>query len=158
MHTIYDTGWTGANVVYSGHLGSQDGKRVTEGERNYLSYEHLPPSEWPTMTGESYRRCCTSIAWVAQDLVLRLLHLEDAWNHPAFFDYVDRWMTEDDTEALKVIKEATDHDYSAAYARQRQSWDPFVNEMWAKYRTSPGMPPTDGWKQKAGVTGTAGGK
>jgi hypothetical protein len=27
-------------------------------------------------------------------------------------------------------------------------FDPWIDAMWAKYRTSPGMPPTDGWKPK----------
>jgi len=134
MQTIYDTCWTGAKTVYAGHLGSKDGKRVVEGPVAYLSYEHLPPSEWKSMTGEGYRRCCTSIAWVGQALALHVLHLEDAWNHPAFFDYVDRWMNEDDTEHIRIIKEARGRDYSAGYARQGQAWDAYVNEMWAAYR------------------------
>jgi hypothetical protein len=139
MQVIYDTGWTGAKVVYAGHLGSPDGKRVTEGPDEYLSYEHLPPSRWKSMTGEGYRRCCTSLCWVGQALALRILHLEDAWNHPAFFDYADRWMTEDDTEAIKAIKEATGRDFSPDYNRQGNSWDPFVDKMWAAYRNN--LPP-----------------
>ncbi len=134
MQVIYDTGWTGAKVVYSGHLGSPDGKRVTEGPDSYLSYEHLPPSEWKSMTGEGYRRCCTSNAWVAQALAIHILGLEDAWNQPAFLDYADRWMTEDDTEHIKAIKEATGRDFSPDYNRQRNTWDPFVDRMWATHR------------------------
>ena len=97
---------------------------------------------------ESYRRCCTSAAWVSEALALRLMKAEKAWNHDAFLDYCDRWMYEDDTEFIKTLKADTDSDFSAAWARQGQSWEPFVNEMWAKYRTAPGMPPTDGWKQQ----------
>ena len=48
-------------------------------------------------------------------------------------------MTEDDTEHVKIIKEAKDRDYSAGYARQGQAWDAFVNEMWAAYRDD--LPP-----------------
>jgi len=142
MQVIYDTGWTGAKVVYSGHLGSPDGKRVTEGRAAYLSYEHLHPSEWPSMTGEGYRRCCTSLCWVGQALAVRILHLEDAWNQPAFIEYADRWMTEDDTEHIKVIKEAKGNDYSADYSRQGNAWDPFVDKMWAAYRNN--LPPAQG--------------
>ena len=72
MQVIYDTGWTGAKVVYSGHLGSPDGKSVTEGRAAYLSYEHLHPSEWPSMTGEGYRRCCTSLCWVGSSSTTRI--------------------------------------------------------------------------------------
>jgi hypothetical protein len=88
------------------------------------------------MIGENYRRCCTSNAWVGQALAARIMHVEKVWNHDAFFDYVDRWMDEDDTEDIRTIKEATGQDYSASWARQRQAWDPFVNQMWAKYRHS----------------------
>ena len=75
------------------------------------------------------------------------MHAEKAWDHDAFFDYCDRWMYEDDTPFVKVIKAGANTDYSNDWERQGQSWDPIVNEMWAKYRTAPGMPPTDGWKQ-----------
>ena len=43
-------------------------------------------------------------------------------------------MTEDDTEALKIIKQQANLDFSADWARQRETWDPFVNEMWKEYR------------------------
>jgi hypothetical protein len=76
------------------------------------------------------------IAWVGQALAARLLHAEKAWDHDAFFDYVDRWMTEDDTQHLEEIKKAKGWDYSMSWARQRQTWDPFVEAMWAKYRNN----------------------
>jgi len=55
------------------------------------------------MRGEDYRRCCTSVAWVGQALAIRLLQAENYWNHDAFFDYVDRWMYEDDSKAVQTI-------------------------------------------------------
>ena len=74
------------------------------------------------------------------------MHAEKAWDHDAFFDYVDRWMYEDDAAFVKTIKEATGQDHDKDWARQGQAWDAFVNEMWAKHR--PTLPaPTDGWKQ-----------
>lgn len=82
-------------------------------------------------TSESYRRCCTSVGWVAQTLALRFMHAEQAWGHDAFFDYVDRWMYEDDTAFVKTIKEATDRDH---------------DKDWAKHRPALHAP-TDGWKQ-----------
>ena len=130
MQTMYGTGWNGAKALYAGHVGAA-GSRTNKG---WGAYEHLPPSEWQSMIGENYRRCCTSNAWVGQALAARIMHVEKVWNHDAFFDYVDRWMDEDDTEDIRTIKEATGQDYSASWARQRQAWDPFVNQMWAKYR------------------------
>ena len=58
-----------------------------------------------------------------------IMHAEKAWNHDAFFDYVDRWMEEDDTESIKLIQQATGQDYSASWLRQGQAWDPFVKAM-----------------------------
>jgi hypothetical protein len=137
MQTVYAKGWTGVNVVYAGHVGA-DGEKV---EKGWGAYEHLQPSQWVSQLGESYRRCCTSIAWVGQALAARIMHAEKLWNHDAFFDYVDRWMTNDDTDAVRIIKEQTGADYSADWARQRQAWDPFVEEMWAKCRPTLPNPP-----------------
>jgi len=41
-----------------------------------------------------YRTCCTSHTWVGSALAARILKLESNLNHPAFFDYVDRWVSE----------------------------------------------------------------
>jgi hypothetical protein len=83
---------------------------------------------------------------VAQALTIRLMRAETEWDHPAFLDYVDRWMYEDDAEFAKTIKATTGVDATPEWARQGQAWDDFVNEMWAKYRTA-SPAPTDGWKK-----------
>jgi len=135
MQTIHGKGWTGATALYAGHVGKE---RLPRNE-GWGAYEHLHPSRWANKTGEAYRRCCTSVCWVGQALAARLLHAEKLWNHDAFFDYVDRWMTEDDTRHVEEIKKATGWDFSQDWARQGQAWDEFVNDMWAKYRNN--LPP-----------------
>jgi len=132
VQTMFGPSWTGAKVVWAGHVG-KDGNPKYE---DWGAYEHLPPGQWKGDTGESYRRCCTSNAWVAEALAVRILHLEKTWNHDAFFAYVDRWMTEDDAPALKAIKEARGKDYSQDWAVQGSTWDPFVKELWLKYRNN----------------------
>jgi hypothetical protein len=81
-----------------------------------------------------------------------MLHGEKQWNHDAFFDYVDRWMYEDDKafrqEINKYFPDKNLVDESETWYHQGQAWEPFVTEMWKLHRTDPGMPPTDGWKQK----------
>ncbi len=148
--TAYGDCWTGAKVVFAGHSGidAATGKGRSRGS-GWGPYEHTPPSQWKQgqNTSESYRRCCTSVGWVAQALALRLMHAEKAWNHDAFFDYVDRWMYEDDTTYVKTIREVTGRDHDKEWARQGQAWDAFVNQMWAKHRSTL-KAPTDGWKQK----------
>ncbi len=83
-------GWTGAKALYAGHYGRS-------GEGKYGPYEHLQPRSWPDSLGEDYRRCCTSSAWIGEALAARLVPgVRKAWNHAPFFEYADRWMTEDD--------------------------------------------------------------
>jgi hypothetical protein len=130
LQTMYDTGWTGASVVFGGH----NGKFATGA---WGPYEHLQPRDWLSTDGEDYRRCCTSSAWIGGALVARLVPgVRAAWNHPAFFDYSDRWMTEDDTQARATIKAQIGKDYSAF--PQRRAWDSFVTNMWNAYRATAG--------------------
>ncbi len=136
MQTIYGNGWTGATALYAGHEGNK--WWAAWGER--APYEHLSPKDWPGKLGEAYRRCCTSLGWVGIALATHIMHAERIWNHDAFFDYVDRWMTEDDTQALKEIRKVRGWDFSAGWSLQRQTWDPFVNEMWTNYRNN--LPPS----------------
>jgi hypothetical protein len=147
--TAYGDCWTGAKVVFAGHSGidAATGRGRSRGN-GWGPYEHLPPAEWKEgqQTSESYRRCCTSVGWVAQALALRLLRAEGVWNHDAFFDYVDRWMYEDDSAFVKTIQEATGRNHSQSWARQGQTWDAFVNEMWARHRPQLAAP-MDGWRQ-----------
>ncbi|MEK7674939.1 MAG: hypothetical protein AAB676_03770 [Verrucomicrobiota bacterium] len=147
--TAYGDGWTGAKVVFTGHSGIDAATGAGRSRGNgWGPYEHTPPAQWKEgqNTSESYRRCCTSVGWVAQALALRLLHAEEAWGHDPFFDYVDRWMHEDDSQFVKTIKAATGRDHDKEWARQGQAWDAFVNELWAKHRPTLAAP-TDGWKQ-----------
>jgi len=76
--------------------------------------------------------------------------MEEAWNHPQFFAYVDRWMlSPDDPRDLETIRTATGMTIDPDFM-QGQSWkilsgggyyEPyrtFVDEMWAAYRN--GLP------------------
>lgn len=143
----YTQAWQGATVIYGGHYGvNTDGTPVSAGL--YGPYEQLQPASWPLLNGneqlgEAYRRCCTSVSWVGEALAIHILKSENVWNYPAFFDYVDRWMTEDDTQAVAEIKAQTGFDYSANWERQGQTryWlqgefpqYTFIDDMWAAYR------------------------
>ena len=143
----YTQAWQGATVIYGGHYGvTTDGTPVSAGL--YGPYEQLQPVNWPLINGneqlgEAYRRCCTSVSWVGEALTVHLMHAENVWNYPAFFDYVDRWMTEDDTQAVADIKAQTGFDYSANWERQGQTeyWlqgefpqYTFIDDMWKAYR------------------------
>lgn len=145
--TAYGDSWTGAKVVFTGHRAIDQATGVARPGTG--PYEQTQPSTWKDgreKMSESYRRCCTSAAWVAEALALHLLKAEAAWDHDAFLDYCDRWMYEDDTEALKRLKTDAAMD-EPDWAQEGKVWEPFVNEMWAAHRTGPGMPPTDGWNK-----------
>ena len=126
--TTYGNGWTGAKAIFAGHTG-KNGK----GDRG--PYEHLPPAQWPgpnQLQSEAYRRCCTSISWVGTALAVHIMDAKKLWGHEAYFDYVDRWMTEDDTPYLAQIKKELGSDLSSQ--PQRATWDKFVDDMWGEYR------------------------
>lgn len=152
--TAYGDCWTGAKVVFAGHSGIHADGSVPR--RHWGPYEHLHPSKWDTdrmssTTSEAYRRANSSTSWVGQALVIHMLKAETQWNHDAFFDYVDRWMYEEDQqfrrEVGKVFPKSEIKD-NQTWAIQGQAWEPFVKEMWERHRNDAGMPPTDGWKQK----------
>ena len=143
----YQQAWQGATVIYGGHYGVKaDGTPVSPGL--YGPYEQLQPVNWPLINGdeqlgEAYRRCCTSVSWVGEALAIHILQAESVWNYQAFFDYVDRWMTENDAQAVADIKSQTGFDYSADWERQGQTryWlqgefpqYSFIDDMWAAYR------------------------
>jgi hypothetical protein len=152
--TAYGDCWTGAKVVFTGHSGidviTGEGRNRGRGHA-WGPYEHMPPTDWGEgqNTSEAYRRTCTGSGWVAQALALRLMKAEAAWGHDAFFDYVDRWMFEDDAAFVRTLKEATGKDYDHEWSRHGWAWqekEAFVKEMWLKHR--PVLPaPTDGWKR-----------
>jgi len=136
--TMYGEGWTGAKALFAGHSGIQS--RTGKPERpQWGPYEHLHPSKWTRRNAQSeaYRRANTSSSWVGQALVIRLLKAEWAWDHQAFFDYVDRWMTEDDKEFRRVIMQSWPElglTEKARWNRQGYTWEPFVKTMWDLYR------------------------
>ncbi len=127
MQTMRGNGWTGARALYAGHYGRG-------GDGQYGPYEHLQPRNWPGTLGEDYRRCCTSSAWIGEALAARLVPgVRKAWNHAPFFEYADRWMTEDDSRHIATIRSQIGKDYKSF--PQREAWDDFVTNMWRKYRS-----------------------
>jgi len=116
-------GWTGAKVLWRQDPGD-------------MEHEHLHPSEWylvPSGGGgkrETYRHGTTSKTWVGMALIAKLMNLELLWDHPAFFDYVDRWMDAADfTSYEKTIQLY----YPAFRSQHGSAGSEFVQKTWERY-------------------------
>jgi hypothetical protein len=140
--TYYGKGWFGQEVLWQ--IIQHHGQRST--------YEEKPPSEWEQWdkTSESYRTCCTAMSWVGMALVARHMKAIKAWDHDAFFDYVDRWMREDDPYAAQRGSRGRPK-------AETTTFDPFVTAMWKAHRkTAPDQPMAGNprkfvWKGRKGV-------
>jgi hypothetical protein len=117
--TYYGQGWFGQTALY--WMVQHHGQR----SRN----EEKPPEQWEEWdkTSESYRICCNAVAWVGTALAARYMKAIKTWNHDAYFDYVDRWMREDDPYAAARSK----HPRPKA---ETTTFDPFVTAMWKEHR------------------------
>ena len=157
--TAYGDCWSGAKVVFAGHSGIDAatgiGRDFVRSGNPWGPYEHLGPDKWnkEQHRSEAYRRANSSCCWIGQGLALRLMKLEKTWNHDAFFDYVDRYMNEDDkAQRLEIVKYFPDKVLASdapgdEWYRQGWAGEPWVKEMWNKYRATSAAP-QDGWKQK----------
>lgn len=144
-------GWTDK---YNGGEGDIVLWRIREGENFGMVgvHEHLSITQWDdtnySLSAESYRRCCASMSFIGYALAAKLMNAQSLWNHNAFFDYVERWMTKDDTEFQKEFYRV--YEYNIGF-NQGRSHDPFIDAMWDAYNQSSGgvfaiftADPTDG--------------
>lgn len=119
------------------------------GSTTYV-HEHLHVNDWPPRDGghdsppksESYRTCCTSRQWVGYALALRMMGDEAvaSWHYDAFFDYVYRFMEQDDENAAIAYEQhfaAEGYTYNRA---QGSSGVDFIDELWDAYAGSVALP------------------
>jgi len=66
-----------------------------------------------------YRLCCTANTWWGQLLAARIMGAQELWNHPALFDYQDRFFEEN--VKRKIFNE-------------NMSLSKFTLQMWRRYR------------------------
>lgn len=103
---VFNWGHGGYNHTYVG---------TAEWGNNHTTEIWNDNANW---TGDPYRRCCTANAWVGQTLVARIMGLRDEWNHPAYFDYMDRFMQNEQP------------------GQWTRAWDPWQGTMWDAHRPS----------------------
>lgn len=101
------------NWGYGGYTAAQN--NLPEWGNNHTSW---PTNDNGIWLHDPYRRCCTANAWVGQTLAARIMTLQGAWAHPAYFDYMDRFMQ---TEGPP-----------GAWTR---CWNTWQEAMWDTYRS-----------------------
>jgi hypothetical protein len=92
QQTYYGKGFSGQKALWS----------ITPRNPN-RKHEEVDPKTWDTYgdkkgnngkKAEGYRKL-NGPTWVGQGLAARLCGMMGEWNHPVYFDYVDRWIMED---------------------------------------------------------------
>ena len=83
-----------------------------------FSHADHPENDDPRWDQNPYRLCCTANAWVGQALAARVMGLREAWNHEAWFDYVDRYQQATHEEAW------------------HRAWESWQVTMWDAYRAN----------------------
>ena len=91
QQTYYGPGFKGQKALWTIR------RAVTKNSK----HEEVDPATWETFgdgsnngtKAESYRRL-NGPTWVGEALAARILGTLETWDHPAFFDYVDRWVAE----------------------------------------------------------------
>ena len=127
QQTYYGKSWFGATALYQ--MCTHHGPR--------RPYEERPPEEWDAMDrrSEGYRVSSTAQGWIGSALAALIMRAKRAYNHDAFFDYCDRWMSRDDPYAAA----------RGSHKRPRQegkTYDDWVDAMWRAYRDK--IPPQPG--------------
>ncbi|MEJ7740402.1 MAG: glycoside hydrolase family 16 protein [Chitinophagaceae bacterium] len=143
--TYYGKGWFGQTALWQ--MVMHHGPRQP--------YEEKAPDQWEQWdkTSESYRVCCNAAAWTGTALAARYMKAIRLWGHDAHFDYLERWMREDDPYKSN----------RAGFLRpsgETQTFDPFVTAMWMTHRRNAPEQPLAGnsqawvWKNGKGVWAT----
>ena len=142
--TYYGSGYRGQKALWQ--INRNEARR----------HEHLPPEKWagPPFQGENNGwksegyRLLNGPTWVGQALAARLLGAVELWNHPAFFDYVDRWVAEAESGTV-----AKDTGARAGYDAFRGPARDFVRAMWGTYREQADTIARRARKRTAGAAG-----
>jgi len=124
MQTYYGTGWMGQPALFQMvvHTGPKP------------PYEHKPPTQWDKYDNRSEGyRIVNGTAWPATALAVRMMGLVNQWQHDAFFDYLDRWMSEQDPYAANR-KALGGEKRSTRPKQEAGTFDPWTDAMWRMHR------------------------
>jgi hypothetical protein len=107
---------TAPGVINYGH-GGYTKDQVGLPEWGFSHADH-PDGDSVGWESNSYRRCCSANAWVGTALAARMMGLIEAWAHPPFFAYMDRYMQATHSEGW------------------HRAWVPWHAKMWDLYRSN----------------------
>jgi len=118
QQTYYGKGWCGQTALF----------QIVYHTGPLPPHEEKSPDTWDAgnKRGESYRGTVSG-GLGGTALAALLMKAKAQWNHDAFFDYYDRWMSLADPYAAQ----------RGPFPRLKtegHSFDPFVDAMWAAYR------------------------
>lgn len=107
---------TSPGVWNHGHGGY---RREHDGQAEWgFAHAVRPELDRASWTADPFRRNGTANAWVGQALAARIMGLAPAWNHPAYFDYMDRYLQTPHPEAWQ------------------RAWVGWHAELWDTYRSN----------------------
>ncbi len=134
-------GWVGIRAGGSGDSALFRIVDYTSAGTVFLGGEYTDVDNWSTLTSGDheyrvrvYQGCCTSIAWIGYALAGKMLgsSFQTAYGHQAFFDYCDRWMTEDDSAAAAAFNAIFG---AGAWGNtQGSSTVDFIDDMYSTYK------------------------
>lgn len=78
--------------------------------------------------GGGYQACCTSQTWIGAALAAHRMSATTTWSHPAFFDYLDRWVDE------PTMWAASTTEYHHDVYGYGGDGNGFMKAMWDTYR------------------------
>lgn len=118
QQTYHGSGWCGQAALF--RMVNHTGVRSP--------YEEKNPSEWNDSDKLSERyRIVVSGGWPGTALAALHMRAKATWNHDAFFDYCDRWMSKADPYSKSGCTRKRP-------AQEGRGLDPFVDAMWAAHR------------------------
>jgi hypothetical protein len=154
--TYYGLGWNGATALWHSDPKDESETQVDSPESNWYYMEKNPfdasnpwaeinPGNTPFWTSDGYRRSTHSWTWVGTALAARLMNATGYWNHNAFFDYVDMWMTLNESSYKQALTDlgnancGANCNWTTTYWQQDVPGSPFTENMYFTYRnyTSP---------------------
>lgn len=127
LNTYYGEGAEGQEVLWQmlWHTGPKP------------AYQEKPKSEWTKADKRSDGYCFINAStYVGTALAAQLMEAKALWNHDAFFDYADYWMSPDNERKMP------------GWLPGKRTADPFVEDMWRMYREKVPAQPNgqDNWK------------